>query len=574
MKKSRPVAAPSFDLRTHLLLGLFALAAMGLIGRCVWLQLVNNDFLMSKGDQAHMRVVSIPAHRGRILDRNGQALAVSAPVYAITGNPHLLADHQEQWATLGAALKRPPGDLERQLSSNTDRTQLLLARQMRPADALSVMNLGLPGLTMTREYRRYFPVGEVAGHLLGFTDIDELGQEGMEKQFDNWLAGSPGRKRVLQDAMATKVADVESLVETVEGRDVTLSIDLRIQYLAYRELKAAMQYENAKTGSIIVMDVNTGEVLALVNQPGFNPNDRSQYIESIYRNRAATAILEPGSTMKPFVMSVALESGRYNENSRIDISSGMIKVGSKVIEDEHPLGVASLETILAKSSNVGMSTIALTLEPQQIWSTLRKFGFGQTTGSGLVGESQGMFTHYSNWRPPAIASLSYGYGVSVTPLQLAHAYSTLASFGVSRPVSLLRVDGPVTGERVISDKTAHTMVTLLESVVSPAGTARAAAIAGYRVSGKTGTAQKSAAGGYSNDYVALFCGMAPATNPRLVTVVVIDAPKGATHHGGDTAAPVFSTVMGGALRLLGVPPDDADAAREDPLSASQTLVRR
>jgi len=445
---------------------------------------------------------------------------------------------------------------------------------MRPADAQAVIDIGLPGMTMTREYRRYFPAGEVAGHLLGFTDIDELGQEGLEKQFDNWLAGSPGRKRVLQDALSTKVADVESLVETVEGRDVTLSIDLRIQYLAYRELKAAMQYENAKTGSIVVMDVNTGEVLALVNQPGFNPNDRSQYVEAIYRNRAATAIFEPGSTMKPFVMSAALESGRYNVNSRIDISSGMIKVGSKVIEDEHPLGVASLETILAKSSNVGMSTIALTLEPQQIWSTLRKFGYGQSTGSGMIGESQGMFTNFSSWRPPAIASLSYGYGISVTAMQLAHAYTSLASFGVSRPVSLLRVDGPVTGERVISEKTARTMVSLLETVVSKEGTARAAAIAGYRVSGKTGTAQKSANGGYTNDYVALFCGMAPATNPRLVTVVVIDAPHGATHHGGDTAAPVFATVMGGALRLLGVPPDDADAMSDDPMSVSHTLVRR
>jgi cell division protein FtsI (penicillin-binding protein 3) len=311
---------------------------------------------------------------------------------------------------------------------------------------------------------------------LGFTDIDELGQEGLEKQFDNWLAGSPGRKRVLQDALSTKVADVESLVETVEGRDVMLSIELRIQYLAYRELKAAMQYENAKTGSIVVMDVNTGEVLALVNQPGFNPNDRSQYIEAIYRNRAATAIFEPGSTMKPFVVAAALESGRYNVNSRIDISSGMIKVGSKLIEDELPLGVASLETILAKSSNVGMSTIALTLEPQQIWSTLRKFGYGQSTGSGMIGESQGMFTNYSAWRPPAIASLSYGYGISVTAMQLAHAYASLASFGVARPVSLLRVDGPVTGERVISEKTARTMVSLLETVVSKEGTARAAAI--------------------------------------------------------------------------------------------------
>ena len=574
MKTSRQAPAPSFSLRSQVLFSFFALAAALLLGRCVWLQLVNNDFLMSKGDQAHMRVVSVPAHRGRILDRNGQALAVSAPVYAVTANPRLLVDHQDQWAALGVALKRPPGELERQLSSNQDRQQLTLARQMRPADAQAVIDLGLPGMAMTREYRRYFPAGEVAGHLLGFTDIDELGQEGLEKQFDNWLAGAPGRKRVLQDALSTKVADVESLVETVEGRDVMLSIDLRIQYLAYRELKAAMQYENAKTGSIVVMDVNTGEVLALVNQPGFNPNDRSQYVEAIYRNRAATAIFEPGSVMKPFVVAAALESGRYNVNSRIDISSGMIKVGSKLIEDEHPLGVASLETILAKSSNVGMSTIALTLEPQQIWSTLRKFGYGQSTGSGMIGESQGMFTNYSAWRPPAIASLSYGYGISVTAMQLAHAYASLASFGVSRPVSLLRVDGPVTGERVISEKTARTMVSLLETVVSKEGTARAAAIAGYRVSGKTGTAQKSANGGYSNDYIALFAGMAPATNPRLIAVVVIDAPKGATHHGGDTAAPVFSTVMGGALRLLGVPPDDVEATREDPMSVSQTLVRR
>ncbi len=575
MKKPKAANPRSFRIRLMFAFGLLAMAAAGLVARAVDLQLVHNDFLLGQGDQRYIREVETVAHRGMILDRNGEPLAVSTPVDSVSVNPRVLASENDQWPLLAAALKRDDAEVARRLASSQDRSFLYLARHMKPVDAQAVRRLGLPGVSVEREYRRYYPSGEVVGHVLGFTNVDDAGQEGAELAFDHWLSGEDGKKRVIQDRMGRKVEDVDSIRATRPGRDLSLSIDLRIQYLAYRELKAAIRDQRARSGSVVVIDIATGEVLAMVNQPTFNPNDRDQLAPGSYRNRAATDMLEPGSSIKPFVVAAALESGKYDEHSLIDASQGFVRVGAKIIEDEHPIGVAGLETILAKSSNVGMSLVALSLEPQQIWSTLRHLGFGQVTASGFPGESAGMLSNYANWRPINIATLSYGYGISVTPLQLAHAYATIGAMGISRPVSMSRVDGPVAGERVLSEKSARTLVKLLESVVAPGGTGRQAAIAGYRIAGKTGTAKKAGIGGYSTDhYVGVFGGVAPASNPRLAAVVVIDDPVAGHYYGGDVAAPVFSSVVGGALRLMGVAPDDLDNSRQDPFTATQTLVRR
>ena len=356
------------------------------------------------------------------------------------------------------------------------------------------------------------------------------------------------------------------------GRDLPLSVDLRIQYLAYRELKAAIRDQRAKSGSVIVLDVATGEVLAMVNQPAYNPNDRDQYKAKTYRNRAVTDIVEPGSSIKPFVVAAGLASGRFNDHSIIDTNPGYIKVGAKLLEDPHNLGAIGLSTILAKSSNVGMTKVALSLEPAQMYGTLTSLGFGQVTTSGYPGESAGLLPHYSHWRPVGISSMSRGYGLSITPLQLAHAYATVAAEGVSRPISFLRVETAPAGERALDPGVSRMLIHLLEAVVAPDGGGKQAAIPGYTVAGKTGTAWKATAGGYATDrYLAVFGGIAPASNPRLAAVVIIDEPGAGKYYGGDVAAPVFSGVVGGALRLLAVPPDAP--VRDDIESARQVAIR-
>lgn len=554
--RAAAAAQPSFRARSAFLLAGLGLAASGLVYRAVDLQLVDHAFLQGQGNQRFMRVAEVAAHRGTITDRYGEPLAVSTPVDSIWVNPKELALAADQIPRLAKALKRDKNELARRVTSNLDRSFLYLVRHMQPAEAAKVKALGIPGVYSTREYRRYYPSGEVAGHVLGFTDIDDGGQEGLELAFDHWLAGEDGAKRVIQDNLGRTVQDVESIRAVRPGRDLTLSIDLRIQYLAYRELKAAIREQRAKAGSVVVLDITTGEVLAMVNQPAYNPNDRDQLKPGGYRNRAATDILEPGSSIKPFVVAAALASGKYTERSVIDTSPGFYKVGIKVIEDKHNLGPINLATVLAKSSNVGMARVALSLEPEQIYGTLTRLGFGQVTTSGYPGESAGLFAHYSHWRPIGIATMAYGYGLSVTPLQLAHAYATIGAGGVSRPVSFLRVDQPVAGERVLDDRVGRQLVHMLESVIGPDGTGERASIPGYRVAGKTGTAWKSTAGGYNTDrYLGVFGGVAPATNPRLAAIVTIDEPSAGKYYGGDVAAPVFAGVVGGALRLLAVAPD-------------------
>ncbi len=561
-------ASASFRWRSYLLVGLLVCGATALVWRAVNLQLVDHSFLAKEGDARFSRVAQIVAHRGTITDRYGEPLAVSTPVDSVWVNPRELALATDQIPRLASALKLDRQELARRVTSNLDREFLYVARGRQPEEAERVKGLGIPGVYTSREYRRYYPAGEVAGHVLGFTNVDDAGQEGLELAFDHWLAGEDGAKRVIQDRYGRIVQNVDSIRPARPGRDLVLSIDLRIQYLAYRELKAAIRDQRARAGSIVVLDVASGEVLAMVNQPAFNPNDRDQFVASTYRNRAATDIFEPGSSMKPFFVAAGIASGKYDDRSIIDTSPGFFKVGSRPIEDERNLGAINLATVLAKSSNVGMARMALTLAPEQIWSTLTRLGFGQVTTSGYPGESAGLFTNYSQWRPLVIATMSHGYNISVTPLQLAHAYATVGAFGISRPITFLRADSTPSGQRVLDERVCRMLVGMLESVVVQEGaTGKRAAIPGYRVSGKTGTAWKATAGGYNTDrFMAVFGGVAPATNPRLAAVVVIDEPSAGIHQGGQVSAPVFSEVVGGALRLLAVAPDQPVKDFDEPPS--------
>jgi len=570
-RNARDCAPGSFRWRAHLLLGLLALAGLTLAWRAVNLQLVDHGFLAREGDARFSRVLDIAAHRGTITDRYGEPLAVSTPVDSVWINPAELALATEQIPRLAAALKLDGLELARRVTSNLDREFLYLARHRQPAEAAQIKALGIPGVYTSREYRRYYPAGEVTGHLIGFTIVDDAGQEGLELAFDHWLAGEDGAKRVIQDRYGRIVQNVASIRPARPGRDLVLSIDLRIQYLAYRELKAAIRDQRARAGSVVVLDVASGEVLAMVNQPAYNPNDREQIQGGVYRNRAATDIFEPGSSIKPFFVAAGLASGKYDERSIIDTSPGFFKVGVKIFEDERNYGAIDIATVLAKSSNVGMAHIALALPPQQIWTTLTRLGFGQVTTSGYPGESAGLLPNYSQWRPIGIVTMSHGYGLSVTPLQLAHAYATVGAFGVARPVSFLRLEGTVGGERVLENQTCRELVAMLESVIAAEGTGKLAAIPGYRVAGKTGTAWKANAGGYSTDrYMAVFGGVAPESEPRLAAAVVIDEPSAGLHMGGQVAAPVFSRVIGGALRLLAVAPDQPIKTPEE-LPASPAI---
>lgn len=543
--------------RGFLLLAGFAAAALVLEARVLYLQLVDTEFLAAQGDNRHLRTVDISAHRGPITDRHGEPLAVSTPVDSIWADPRELKPALDRLPELARALDLDADWLARRVTSNVDREFVYLKRHLSPSKSAEVMRLGIPGVATQREYRRYHPSGEVAGHVIGFTDIDDRGQEGLEFAFDHWLEGETGLKRVLKDRRGRVIGDVELIKAPRPGRTLVTSLDLRVQYLAYRELKAAVAESRARSGSAVVLDPRTGEVLAIVNQPSFNPNDRTQRDAARYRNRAVTDIFEPGSSFKTLVLAAALESGRYSPGTVVDTSPGILYVGERAVtQDTNNLGRIDMTTVLAKSSNVGTGQIALDIAPEALWQVLHDFGIGRLSASGFPGESAGVLNEARFWRPVGHATLSYGYGLSVTTLQLARAYAAIAAGGVLRPVSMLAVDEPVEGKRVISERAAAELTGMLEAVVSPLGTGLRAAVTNYRVAGKTGTAWKSTAGGYSKDrYTAVFAGFAPASAPRLAVVVVIDEPQGSGYHGGDAAAPVFSRIVSGALRLLAVPPD-------------------
>jgi cell division protein FtsI (penicillin-binding protein 3) len=500
--------------------------------------------------------VQISAHRGTLTDRYGEPLAVSTPIDTVYANPKELRPALDRLGELAALLELDDEWLARRITSNLEREFVFLERHVSPAKAQQVLDLGLPGIGTVREYRRYYPAGEVTGHVIGFTDIDDRGQEGLEAAFDHWLKGELGSKRVIQDRRGQVFSDVELLETARPGRDLRTSIDLRLQYLAYRELKAAVAAAQARSGSVVVLDPRTGEVLAMVNQPSYNPNDRGQYRPENYRNRAITDIFEPGSSFKPLVLAAALESGAFNPRSVIDTSPGKVVINDRTItEDTSNLGRVDLTTVLAKSSNVGAVRVALTMEPQAIAQTLSGFGIGRLTDSAFPGEAAGVLNDPNHWRTIHQATVSYGYGVAVTTLQLARAYAAIAAGGTLRPASLLRLDQAPPGVRVISADTTDDLTHMLEAVVTE-GTGGRAAIRNYHVAGKSGTTRKAGVGGYDAErHGAIFAGFAPATDPRLVVVVMIDEPQGDRYYGGEIAAPVFANVVSGALRVLAVPPD-------------------
>ena len=539
------------------LVGIFALVAIGLEARVLQLQLIDNEFLAAQGDDRHLRTVEISAHRGPITDRHGEPLAVSTPVDSIWASPRELKAELGRLPELARALEVDAEWLMRRITSNLDREFVYLKRHLSPADAADVLRLDIPGVGTAREYRRYYPSGEVVGHVTGFTDIDDHGQEGLELAFDYWLRGEAGSKRVVQDRYGRIIGDVEQVKAAQPGRSLRTSLDLRLQYLAYRELKAAVSENRARSGSVVVLDPRTGEILVMVNQPSFNPNNRSLRDPALYRNRAATDPFEPGSSFKPFVLAAALESGQVTPDTVIDTGPGFLAVGGRSLtEDPVRLGRISVTGVLAKSSNVGAGRIALAMEPDAIARVLHGFGIGRVTENGFPGESAGRLDDPKHWRRVGQATLAYGYGLSVTTLQLARAYAAIAAGGVLRPLSLVAVDAPPQGERAISAATAEQLVEMMEAVISPQGTGQRAAVKNFSVAGKTGTAWISSVGGYtSNRYTAVFGGIVPARDPRLVAVVVINDPQGEQYNGGDIAAPVFARIAAGALRLLAVPPD-------------------
>lgn len=548
-------AGPSTRKRLYLVGMLLALAATGLVVRALDLQVVRKTFLQEQGDARFLREIPIPVSRGTIFDRNGEPLAVSTPVESIWANPQEVLEHADRLPALAKALGVDAGDLEQRLNQRADREFVYLRRQMSPEAAQAVLALGIPGVNGQREFRRYYPSGEAMAHVLGITNIDDRGQEGLELAFDDWLAGKPGAKRVIRDRRGHVVENVELVREPQPGRDLTLSIDRRIQYLAYRELAKAVQEFEAKSASMVVLDVRSGEVLAMVNQPSYNPNAVGASPPAARRNRAVTDVIEPGSTMKPFTIAAALESGKWKPDTPIDTSPGTFQYLNHTIRDTHNHGLIDVTGVLTYSSNVGASKIALTLDNSHLYDMFRRFGFGAGTGSGFPGESPGLLPEVRAWNGLTKVTLAYGYGLNVTALQLAEAYAALANGGRLRQPSFVRgADNPANA--VLDPQIARTIVKMLETVVSPEGTALKAAVANYSVAGKTGTSHIASGGGYEDKYVSLFAGIVPASAPRLVGVVVISDPQKKSYYGGFVSAPAFSRVMDGALRLLDVPPDN------------------
>jgi cell division protein FtsI (penicillin-binding protein 3) len=534
--------------------GLLAAFAV-LAGRSLYLQAMQTEFLQEKGEQRYSRVLRVPGTRGRILDRNGEALAISTPVQSVWAIPGDVDASAAQLGRLAALLGTDARELRRKLADPA-RDFVYLKRQIAPETAEKVAQLQLSGVFQHREYRRYYPGGEVTAHLVGFTGVDEAGQEGLELAYETALGGTPGSRRVIKDRRGHVVEDIGSVRAAQDGRDLVLSIDGKIQSLAYAALKGAVAANRAKAGALVAIDVRTGEVLALANAPSFNPNNRARLSGAQLRNRALTDEFEPGSTLKPFTVALALESGRITPSTPVHIGSGGLRIANYTIHDPHPETVLTVSQVIQKSSNVGAARIALALRSEDMWSMFHRAGFGTPPGLEFPGESPGRLRPADSWRPIEQATMAYGHGISVSLLQLARAYTMFARDGELVPATLLKTGVPAAGTRVISARTAREVRAMLELAVQPGGTAPRARIMGWRVAGKTGTAHKQEDGGYAPDkYIASFVGFAPASAPRLVIAVMIDQPAGSEYYGGLVAAPVFAQVMQGALRLLNVPHD-------------------
>ncbi|MGA9574124.1 MAG: penicillin-binding transpeptidase domain-containing protein [Lysobacterales bacterium] len=541
--------------RLYALLLIFMLCSVALIARAVNLQVMETDFLQGQGKARYLREVTIASTRGVITDRNGEPLAVSTPVDSIWVHPGQLLEYPENIKPLAALLKVNPDEMERKLTQRSGKEFVWLRRRLNPDVADEIRALNIPGVNLQKEYRRFYPAGEVTAHVIGFTNIDDIGQEGLELAYDSWLAGSPGSKRVIKDRKGQTVEEVELVKESVPGRDLRLTIDKRLQYLAYRELKSTVLQHGARSGSVVVLDVDTGEVLAMVNQPSYNPNDPGHDTDGM-RNRAVTDVVEPGSVMKPIAIASVLEHGIASPTTPVETAPGYTVISGHTIRDHRNYGLIDVTGVLTKSSNVGVTKLALQLQPEQMWDTYSRFGFGDATGTGFPGESAGVLRNFARWRRLEQATIAYGYGISATPLQLAQAYAAIANGGKLRqPAFIEGSHNPAIS--AIDPAIAHAVAMMLETVTTPIGTGSRARVANYRIAGKTGTSHKASASGYAAArYVSSFAGFGPASNPRLVCVVVINDPTGDEYYGGLVAAPLFSEVMTGAMRILNIPPDD------------------
>lgn len=538
------------------LVGVVLMAAFGgLVARGFYLQVINNDFLQEKGESRYRRDIEVSASRGKIVDRHGDMLAVSTPMkslWAIPSDARQMSAEQKK--RLAVLLDMPVKEIDSRLT--TDKTFTFIKRQVPPEVADQIAALKLPGVHQEKEYRRYYPTGEMTAHMVGFTGVDDKGLEGVELAFQSSLIGRPGSRSVIKDRRGQIVEDVVALKPPQDGKDIHLALDSKIQYLAYSQLKAAVAEHNAKAGGAIVIDARTGEVLALVNWPTYNPNNREKLSGAQLRNRALTDTFEPGSVMKPFTAALALERGKVRFDTVIDTAPGRMTIGSATISDAHPHGALTVAQVIQKSSNVGTAKIALGFPPKDMWEMFDGVGFGQQPNLGFPGEVSGRLRPWKTWKPIEQATMSYGHGISVSLIQLARAYTVFAREGDIIPLSLVRLeDTPVHGVQVFSPQTVREVRTMLEMAVQPEGTAPKARVAGYRVGGKTGTAYKIEGGVYAKKYVASFVGIAPVSDPRLVVAVMIDEPSAGGHFGGDVAGPAFSQITGGALRTLGIKPD-------------------
>ena len=557
---------------------------IALLGVTVWkildLQIINNDFLQLQGNARTVRNEVIDAHRGIIMDRNGEPLAVSTPVQSLWLNPKEILQYPQQWQKLATALEKLDINaevLKSRVMANADKEFMYIKRHMVPSEARQILDLGIAGVYSREEYKRYYPLGEVAVHVVGLADADDVGQEGLELAYDDWLQGVPGTKQVLKDRRGGIIRDVKTMEVAQPGKNLQLSIDSRIQFLAYKALKEAVTKRRAVAGTAVVLDVATGEVLAMVNQPSYNPNNRASLNEGELRNRAIVDLLEPGSTVKPFTITAALESGLFDLNSIIDTNPGYVRVDGKTIRDPINYKEVTLEKIITKSSQVGASKIGLAIGQEPMLDVLSRVGFGHAIGTGFPGESSGVLPNRERWSKADIASMAYGYGFQVSPLQLAQAYLqngitlrhkgylVIANHGIKKPVSLLKVDGPVHGERVIEESITREIISMMETVVDKkkGGTGVRGNIPSYRVAGKTGTAwyYDVKKGGYDDEnYISLFAGIVPVSNPRIVVIITIHEPKGDEYGGGQVAAPVFAKIAAGAMRILNVPPDIPEEA--------------
>jgi cell division protein FtsI (penicillin-binding protein 3) len=544
--------------RFRLLGGFLVLLAVLLVARLadhqVWM---NHAFLERQGEARMVRTENIQAHRGMITDRNGEPLAVSTPVITLWANPKILGQDADSWHAVSRVMGWSEQELREKMAQYSGKEFMYLRRHLSPAEAEEVLAKKIDGIYGRREYKRFYPAGEVVAHVVGFTNIDDVGQEGIELGFNQALTGVAGKRRIVKDLKGRIVKDLGLQQPEQHGIDLALSIDLRLQYFAHTILKKIVTDFNAQGGSAVVIDVKTGEILAMVNSPSFNPNNRAGVKPQQMRNRSLVDVFEPGSTMKPLTMSAALESGKWRPEMIIDTNPGYITIQGKVLKDHNNYGVIDLTKVIAKSSQVGTVKIAMSMEPNAVRNMFHRFGLGQATGTGFPGESVGVLPSYQRWRDLDRATLAFGHGVSVTTLQLAQAYSVFANHGIRRPVSLLRQDGIKSGEQAVPEAVVQQVIPMIEAVTQPGGTGTRARVPGFRVAGKTGTVHKLGPGGYSKDrYVAMFAGIAPVSDPRYAMAVMIDEPASGKYYGGEVAAPVFGQLMQGVLQLMGVIPDD------------------